>query len=300
MSTVSGSAFEFSLESTGGLWRWNVVSRNGGAGVYYEVSDVLTPWGSLYQTAIPIPADVVSEMASGISQIQQQLAPLLVLEDPDSVSFFVVITEGDPGLVVASVPFFNGGAFGSSLTATATPSAPWLRAEPGQASGLGKNDRGLFSVTLLTGSLLASGNPYLAVVNLQDNHVPSTVIPLAFSVSVLPRPTVAASPASLDFTWYQLTSTGTGPFSVTVSNSGPANSILNWSAARLHCTSPWIQFAPASGGPLASGGSETFSVSLVPSQIPAIPGVYQDPIRGYSSNSSNGYVDVPVVLTVQP
>ncbi len=300
MTIVSGSAFEFSLESTGGLWRWQVVSRNAGAGVYYEVSDICTPWGSLYQAAIPIPADVVSEMAAGVVQIQQQLSPLLVLDDPTAVSFVVVITEGDPNLVIADIPFFNGGAFGSSLTATATPSAPWLKAEPGQVSGLGKNDRGQFSVTLLTGSLQSAGNPYLAVVNLQDNRVPSTIIPLAFSVSVLPRPTVAVSPASLDFTWYQLTSTGTGPFTVTVSNSGPANSVLDWSAAHLRGTSPWLHFSPVSGGPLASGDSGTFSASLVSSQIPSIPGVYQDSIRVSSPNASNGYVDVPVTLTVQP
>lgn len=297
MATVFGSAFEFSLESTGGLWRWQIVSRNDGAGVHYEVSDVCTPWGSLYQTAIPMPADVVTEMASGILQIQQQLSPLLVLEDPDNVSFVVTLTEGDPNLVVAEIPFFNGGAFGSSLTVAAIPSAPWLRASPGQVSGLGKNDRGLFSVTLLTGSLQASGNPYLAVVNLQDNHVPSTIIPLAFSVSVLPRPSIAVSPASLDFTWYQLTSTGTGPFNVVVSNSGPANSILEWSASSMG--SPWLQMAPASGGPLAAGGSDSVSVSLVPSYIPSVPGVYQDVIRVYSRNALNGHVDVPVTLTVQ-
>jgi len=300
MASVSGSAFEFSVESTGGLWRWKVVSRNAGAGVEYDVEDVCTPWGSLYQTAIPIPDAVVTEMAAGIVAMKQQLSPLLVLDDPGNVSFVVVITEGDPNLVVADLPFHNGGAFGSSLTATATPSAPWLKAEPGQLSGIGKNEAGRFTVTLLTGSLLASGAPYLAVVNLQDNRVPSTIIPVAFSVSVLPKPVIAVDQPSLDFVWYQSTSTGTGPFTVHVSNAGPANSTLDWTAGRLHGTSPWLSFSPASGGPLASGDDEAVQLSLVSGSIPSIPGTYADSVRFSCPNSANGYVDVPVTLNVIP
>lgn len=301
MSTVSGSAFEFSLESTGGLWRWKVVSQNiYGAGVFYEVVGVETPWGSLYQTAIPIPADVVTAMAAAIVDIQQQLAPLLVLQNPSQNSFVVTVTEGDPSSVVATVPFYNGGAFGSSLTATSTPSAPWLKSDPGQVGSLGKNDQGQFVVTLLTGSLLASGSPYLAVVNLQDNHLPSTLIPLAFSVTVLPRPTVAVDQTALVFSWYQSTSSGDGPLTVSVSNSGPPNSILDWESGHLHGNSAWFSSSPTSGGPLSSGGSDAVQVSLVPARIPSVPGSYVDVLRFSSPNASNGYVDVSVTLNVIP
>lgn len=299
-TTVSGSAFEFSLESTGGLWRWNVVSKNiSGAGVFYEVSDVDSPWGPLFQTQIPIPADVVQAMADGIVDIKQQLAPLFVLGEPSETSFFVTLAEGDPGSVVADIGFFNGGAFGSSLTATSTPSVPWLRSEPGQVGSLGRSDSSAFSVTLLTGSLLASGSPYLGVVNIQDNRVPSTLIPVAFSVTVLPRPVIASSPSSVDFTWYQLTSTGTGPFSVSVANSGPPSSIMDWTSAHLHGTSPWLAVTPDHGGPLASGASSTVQLSLNPACIPSVPGVYRDKVRFSSPNAVNGYVDVSVSLTVQ-
>lgn len=299
MTTVSGSAFEFSLESTGGLWRWKVLSQNVyGAGVSYEVVDVCTPWGSLYQTAIPIPADVVSAMAGAIVDIQQQLAPLLVLSNPSQTSFVIVMTEGDPNLVAAEIPFFNGGAFGSSLTATSTPSVPWLKAEPGQVGSLGKNDYGQFAVTLLTGSLVSSSSPYLGVVNMQDNRVPATIIPIAFSVSVLPRPIVAVDQPTISFTWYQMTSSGDGPFIVTVSNSGPPNSIMDWTAGRVQNTSPWLSFSPSSGGPLSSGDGEGVQLALVSSSIPSIPGVYTDVVRFSSANSLNGYADVAVTLTV--
>lgn len=298
MATVSGSAFEFSLESTGGLWRWQVVSQNvSGAGVFYQVVCVDTPWGSLYQTAIPIPSDVVQAMARGISDMQQQLAPLLALVAPAQTSFVVTITEGDPSLVVASVPFYNAGAFGSSLTATATPGAPWLRADPGQVAGLGKNDQGEFSVTLLTGSLTASGTPYLAVVNLQDNRAPSTLVPLAFSVSVLPRPVIAVDQSSVSFTWYQSTASGDGPLTVNVSNAGPASSSMDWAAAVVNC-SRWLSVAPDSGGPLASSASQAVQLSLVSGSVPSVPGTYSEKVRFSSPSASNGYVDVQVTLNV--
>jgi hypothetical protein len=300
MTTVSGSAFEFSLESTGGLWRWKVVSQNvSGAGVSYEVSCIDTPWGPLYQTAIPVPADVIQAMAQGIVEVQQQLSPLLALLNPSQVSFVVVITEGDPNLVVADVPFFNAGAFGSSLTATATPSAAWLRADPGQVAGLGKNDQGEFTVTLFTGSLAANASPYLAVVNLQDNRVPSTLISLAFSVSVLPRPVIAVDQTDLSFTWYQTTSSGDGPFTVHVLNSGPPSSSMGWAAALLNA-SRWLSFTPASGGPLSSSASQSVSLSLNPSCVPASPGIYVDRLRFSSPTSSNGYVDVQITLNILP
>ncbi len=300
MTTVSGSAFEFSLESTGGLWRWKIVSQSvSGAGVFYEVSGVETPWGSLFRTAVPIPADVIQAMAQGIVDVQQQLSPLLALLNPSQVSFVLVITEGDPNLVVADVPFFNAGAFGSSLTATAIPSAPWLRADPGQVAALGKNGQGMFSVTLLTGSLIAAASPYLAVVNLQDNRVPSTLISLAFSVSVLPRPVISLDQVDLTFTWYQSTSTGDGPFTVNVSNSGPPSSSLKWASALLN-GSRWLLSSPSSGGPLSSTASQPVSLSLVPPCIPPHPGTYVDKLRFSSPNASNGFVDVSVALNVVP
>ncbi len=301
MTTVSGSAFKFSQESTGGLWRWKVVSQNiFGAGVSYQVVCIDTPWGSLYQTAIPVPADVVQAMAQGIADMQSQLSPLLCLVDPSQVSFSIVMTEGDPNMVAAEIPFFNAGAFGSSLTATATPGAPWLRAEPGQIGGLGKNDQGEFTITLLTGSLTAASTPYLATVNLQDNRVPATLIPITFSVSVLPRPVIAVDAIDLVFTWYQSTSTGDGPFTVHVSNAGPPSSTMDWTAGHLAGSSPWFSVVPSSGGPLGQSDSEAVQASLVPSRIPSVPGAYMDKIRFSCPDASNGYVDVSVTLNVVP
>ena len=299
MTTVSGSGFEFSVESTGGAWSWAVVSKTvPGVGPFYEVCSIRTPWGSLFQTAIPIPAEVILEMANSVAQVQQQLSPLLALVNPSEISFVISMTEGDPNQVIANIPFTNYGSFGSSLTATATPNVPWLKASPGYIGGVGKNEQASFSVTLITGTLLQSGSPYLGVLNLQDNRNPPTVIPIAFSISVLPRPIIAAAPTPIGFVWYGSSHTGSGPFTVTVSNSGPVNSILNWSASKVQNNSSWLAIVPATGGPLASGASQDVQFSLVPTCVPYNPGTYTETVRFSSPNASNNYVDVAVTLTV--
>lgn len=301
MAVVSGSGFQFSVNSTGGVWSWSVVSRSiPGAGVFYEIHDFRTPWGPLAQAAIPIPSDVIISIADTVSEVQQQLSPQLSLAPPSQSSFTVVITEGDPNQLVAEVPVVNSGAFGSVMVVSATPSVPWLKPDPGVIQGLGKNDVAAFGFTLLTGSLLASGSPYLGVVNLQDNRNPPGVVPLAFQVSVLPRPVIGVSPSSVQFLWYQSTSSATGPFSVSVANTGPAGSVLNWTAAKLQNTSPWLSLSATSGGPLASGSSQSVSLSVFTPGVPALPGTYSDSVRFSSPNAQNGYVDVAVSLVVTP
>jgi hypothetical protein len=153
-------------------------------------------------------------------------------------------------------------------------------------------------VTLISGTLVQTGSPYLGVLNLQDNRNPPTVIPIVFSISVLPRPIIAAAPSPIGFVWYGSSHTGSGPFTVSVSNSGPANSILNWSALKVQNNSSWLAITPSTGGPLASGGSQDVQLSLVPACVPYNPGTYTETIRFSSPNASNYYVDVPITLTV--
>lgn len=300
-ASVQGGGFDFSIPSVGGTWSWRVRAVNvQGAGQSYELVDINTPYGPLVQTMIPLPGDVVLGMADSLSQLQQQLAPLLALLDPSQTSFSAIIVEGQPNLEIASFLVLNAGSFGSFMTVTATPSAPWLKVEPPSMAGLERNEQGTFSVVLLTGSLLESASPYLATVRLQDNRVPATVIDLSFTVTVLPRPVVAVSPLVVNFTHYLSTSSSTGPVTVTVQNAGPANSSLTWSMARVHNTSPWLAFSPSSGGPLASGATQDSVFSVVPSGLPTVPGTYSDQVRVSSPTASNGFVDVQVFLTVVP
>lgn len=296
--TVKGGSYDFNKPSVGGLWYWTVRANNTqGLGQLYEVIDLLTPYGPFVNVQIPIPGDIVLAMAESLQDVQGQLSPLLALVQPATTAYTVTITEGDPSQAVGTVDFQNIGAFGSFMTVTATPGASWLEASPEVTQGVGKNETGSVGITLLTSTLLTSGSPYSAVVNLQDNRDPPTVIPITVNVIVLPRPVILASPTTISLTYIIATSTS-GPSQIlAVQNSGPLASVLEWTAAKVNGAT-WFDFTPPSGGPLASGDSENMTLSVVPAEVPSVPGTYTETLRISSQNASNTPVDVSVVLVV--
>jgi hypothetical protein len=298
-ATVAGSKFSFSTQSVGGTWSWSVQADNTlGVGQVYQFVDILTPYGPLFQVEIPIPGDVIQEMAASLSEVQSQLAPLMALVQPTGAPFNLIIVEGDPNQAVGSVDVQNVGAFGSFMQATATPDSAWLSADPSIVQGIGKNEVAGFNISLLTATLLASGSPFNGNVNLQDNRDPPTVIPIAVTVTVLPRPIIGTSPAQLDFSYVLSTGVPSGALAITVENTGPAQSSLEFAAAAVDGSS-WLSIIPTSGGPLDSGQTAQVTVSLNVSGIPLGAGTYTDSIRISSGTASNSPVDVPVVLTVQ-
>lgn len=298
---VSGGSYEFALASVGGTWSWAVRANNvQGAGQLYEVINVRTPYGPIERVASPIPGDVILEMAMSVQSVQGQLSPMLALVSPGTTSFTITIVEGDANQVAATVPFQNAGNFGSFMTVNGTPGAPWLQVNPTSVAGIAKGEQGAMTVTLLTSSLLNSGSPYSGSVSLQDNRSVPTVIVLTFNVVVLPRPSIGVSPPALGLSYF-LSTQSSGPSAIlTVSNSGPVTSSLNWSVAKLLNSSPWLSFTPSTGGPLASGGSSNVTCTLVPSLVPQVVGTFQETLRVTSPNASNSPVDVPLVLTVNP
>lgn len=296
--TVSGGGYDFSLPSVGGIWSWTVVANNvQGAGQTYQFVNVNTPYGSLYTAAIPIPGDVVSGMADSLVQVRQQLAPLMRLVSPVPAVFDVVVAEGDPSILVGHVVVQNSGSFGSFMSATSVPDSPFLSCSPASVSAVAFGQSVQFSIQLNPASLLG-GNSYQANVNLQDNRIPSTLIPVMVNVQVLPRPSISVSPGNVVFTYALLTGTPSGAVVVTVTNSGPPGSVLNFNVSKISNDSSWLTFSPASGSSIPSGGSATFVASLVPSAIPYACGTYSETLRISSPNASNPYVDVPVTLTV--
>lgn len=298
-AVVSGGGFEFQTESVQGTWRWTVRANNlQGVGQLYEVVDIGTPHGPLYRTQIPIPGDVVDAMAKSLSDLRDQLAPLLALVSGSQTAFNLIITEGDPDEEIGSVTAQNSGAFGSFMGVTATPSTSWLAVSPTSAQGLGKGEQVTFDLSIFTATLLASGSPYAGVVNLQDDRSSPTVIPIAVTVTVLPRPVIAVSPAQIDLTFVLSTSTAGPPKILSVSNSGPVGSQLEYTVAKVDNNSSWLSISPLSGGPIAPGGSEQVTFSVVAAQAPAVPGTYQETVRVSSPNASNSPVDVVVRLVV--
>lgn len=298
-TVVSGGGFEFQVESVHGVWRWLVRANNlQGVGQLYELVNITTPFGSLFQTQIPIPGDVVEAMAQSLHDLQSQLAPLMVLVPPSVTSFNLLVTEGDPDQAIGSVEVQNAGAFGSFMTATSTPSVPWLSASPNFVQGIGKNEKTTFSLSLLTATLLESGSPYSGIVNLQDSRDPPTVIPVTVNVTVLPRPVISVSPSQVSLTYVLSTSTPGGAQAVTVENAGPVGSQLDFTVTKVNNNSPWLAITPLSGGSLASGATDQVTFSVVPGQVPLVPGLLQETVRISSPNASNSPVDVTVQLTV--
>src|ERR1700734_1104089 len=137
---VNSGGFGFSVQSVGGVWNWFVKANNiQGLGQLYQIDNIITPYGKFVDAQIPLPGDVVIAMASSLQEIQQQLAPLVMLLSGTPLSYSVTVTEGDPSTYVATVPFTNAGAFGSFLSSASTSDSSWLTAVPSNIVGIGKN-----------------------------------------------------------------------------------------------------------------------------------------------------------------
>lgn len=299
-ANVSGGCFKFDTESTGGTWAWTVRSNNlQGLGQLYEVIDITTPWGPFTIAEIPLPGGVVTAMADSLTQVQDQLAPLLALVDPTVTSFNITIVEADPNQDIGSVAIMNSGAFGSFMTAAATPNSPWLEVTPSSVSGIGRNEQATFDISLLTATLLNSESPYNGKVTFQDNRTPPTLIEVSVTATVLPRPAISTSPSSISLSFFSSTGVPGGAQQLTVQNSGPVGSTLEYTVAKLNNTSPWMNFTPTSGGPLSSGQSDIVTISVNTSGASSLtPGSYSDTLRISSTRASNSPVDVLVTLTV--
>lgn len=298
-TNVSSGGYEFSYDSVGGKWYWTVLASNvKGAGQTYQVSDIKSPFGIMATASIPIPGEVVLKMADSIQEMQGALSPLAALVSPGTTSFSVTVVEGDPTITAAVVPVTNAGAFGSFLTATATPDVQWLRSVPPSIVGLGRAEQGQFTVQVLPASLLSSGSPYSGHVNVQDNRASPTVIPLTFAVTVLPKPVIHVDASALTLTYVLSTSTAGSPQVLTVSNSGPALSVLDAVLSKVQNTSSWLSFTPSAVGPMASGGSSTVTFSIVSPSVPQVPGTYVENIKIASPTAGNSPVVVSVTLVV--
>lgn len=298
MSTrVVGMGGEFSVCSVGGRWEWRVVADSScGVGQAYSVQDIRTPFGSIASADIPIPGDVIAAMAESLVQLQQQLRPMVQLVGSPSLS--VTATEGGATADAGTVTFVNAGAFGSVMTVTAAPSAPWLSVVPSTVPGLGKNQQGSVTVRVDPSLLLSSGSPYSAYVTLQDDAGNQVTVPV--NVTVLPRPSIAVSNPALTLTFWLTSMVSGGSLTSTITNVGPAGSTLAFSLAKILNVSPWLAYSPASASGLASGSSSDVTFSVVADKAPAIPGTYVEKIQVKSPTADNSPREIEVTLVVSP
>lgn len=291
----TGGGFTFGLMSVGGMWRWTVSATSlGGPGNAYQVHDIMTPYGPLRVVSVPLPADVVMEMARSIADVRSQIKPSMKVVSSQT-SFSTSITEGDPGSNIGQIQIRNDGGFGSFLSVVATPDVQWLVVPTPEVQNIGRGETAMFGIDVATDNMLASQSPYVGHINVQDSNDPSSTETATVMVTVLPRPTISTNTKNINFTWSVMTPSASYQ-SIVVSNSGPGLSNLTFTASKVFGSS-WLSVSPVGPVSLSTGDAANVSVSLVGSAIPLL-GNYVEKVRILSHNASNSPVDVTVSLNV--
>lgn len=295
MPTLQEHSYNYSLSRPEGLWTWRTSLDISGNGPAYSIYGIVSPYGIL-RDSIPIPGDVINAMADSLSQIQQQFAPGFLVS-PASLSF--TVDEGRGSSPEQSITVTNNGAFGSLLDSSVTASAAYLHLNTLWLHGIGYGNSGAVGVFVDASQLVAVSSPYAATITFQDPAATNSpqVVPVA--VVVRPKAEIDTSLTTLTFT---VVKPITGPFPVIadqtfdVLNVGPIGSVLEFQVTRLLCTSAWLaSFIPGTGV-LGSGDSETVVVTVAPPEGMCV-GSYTETLR-VSGYSSNGYVDVQVILNI--
>ena len=287
--------YSFTYQVSQGIWRWTTRMDISGASPAFVVYNIVSPFGIL-RDSIPIPGPVVTAMAESITELQAQFRPAILFGPPSLLTFNVDEGRGfspqQDGLLT------NTGVYGSLLDASLTPSATYLSVSPAVIGNLGFQESGTFLVSV--DSTLLTVGTYNATILAQDDT--ATNNPQSFPVTIIVRPkaTISIVPVTLTF---NVVKPLTGPFPVlpnqvfTITNTGPAGSVLEFLVQRLNCASEsWLTGFTPTSGTLLSGQSQNITVQVAPI-ITLGTGVYQDTLRvsGYSNNS---FVDVSVVLTI--
>ena len=286
--------YQFEVSLNTGRWRWTTRVDVSQSVATTQIRDIISPYGIL-RDSIPIPGEVIQAMADSITEVQQAYTPSILL-GTTALSF--VLDEGRGVSEAQPVLVTNNGILGSLLSATITSSAPYVFPLPASMSGLVANASGTFDVSVDSTNLLALGSPYSASLSVQSAEAPNSPQSVSVTVTVRPKATISPAPASLTF---NVTAPLSGPFppvpsqQISLSNSGPSQSVLDYQIRKLVGV-PWlVSFAPVYGS--VNGGSmQPITVVVAPTQG-MLPGTYTETLRitGYSSNMS---VDVPVTLNI--
>lgn len=264
---------------------------------YFSVEDIHTPFGLLRDT-IPLPGDVILEMAASIETVRSQFPPHILVGPPAALTFYV--DEGRGFSESQEVPITNDGIFGSLLSVTFATSADYVQASPISLGGISSNDSGVLSVSVNSLNLLASSSPLSETVSVQSSESSNSPVSLPVNIVIRPKATIVLSTSILEFS---VSHPLTGPFPTipsqqfVITNNGLSGSVLDFQVQRLtNLSSTWLKvFSPVSGT-LSSGSTQAVIVTVAPDSNLSL-GTYTETLRisGYSTNS---YVDVQVQLTI--
>lgn len=294
-ASLQVSRFQFFQDTTSGRWTWITAIDVTGIAPVYQIESITTPFGVL-RDSIPLPGDVVIAMSESISEVQNQYPPSILVGPPASLTFDV--DEGYGFSVGQAAQITNNGVFGSLLNALLTTSAPYVTVDPSQLGNLSSGESGVFEVALDSTDLLSGSSPYSETVTVTDGEASNSPQVLPITINVRPKATIQVTPASLNFTVIKPL-TGSFPAIPTqtfdIENTGPAGSILNWQVQQVGAESWLYSFTPLSGT-LASGATETITVTVVPPDSTPT-GTFTETLRvsGYSTNLT---ADVALQLDV--
>jgi hypothetical protein len=286
--------FEYKYQVLQGYWRWKTRMDVSQSTPQFTVRDIVSPFG-LLRDNVPIPGPVVEAMAQSISELQQAFAPL-ILAAPATLTFTVDQGRGfsDPQTVTIT----NNGVYGSLLSPTLTSSAQFVTINPAILGGLSFNEAATAQVSVDSTNLLATSSPYAATVVVQDAN--ATNSPQTISIAVVVRPLAHIQVSTTTLTFY-VSKPLTGPFPpipsqmLTLTNSGPSGSLLEWQGVPLYGASWLAAYNPVSDS-LAGGASENVTIIVQPDEC-MTPGTYTETLRisGYSDNFEQ---DVQIQLII--
>lgn len=295
VASLKSHDLSYECQTARGAWRWTTRMNTAGPSPTFTIVDIVSPYG-LLRDSIPLPGEVVTKMAESITTMASAFSPRILLS---SGSITITLDEGRGFGVAQTVTVTNNGSFGSVLAAALTSSVGYVKVTPANLTGLAAQSSGSFQVNADSTSLLASGSPYSASVAVQDASATNTPQTLSVTVVVRAKATITLSPDELLFNvggppggpWPAIP-----PQTFTLTNTGPAGSVLDFQIEKLMGPSAWLTSFTPSFGTLGSNAGLNVTVAVAP--IPyMLPGVYEEYLR-ISGYSSNLHQDLLVTLTI--
>lgn len=286
--------YQFQVRLPAGVWRWTTRADVSKATTTFEVRDIVSPYG-LLRDSIPIPGDVITEMANSITEIQQQFTPSILLA-PTTLVF--TIDEGRGASTPQTVLVTNAGSFGSLLSASVVSSAPYVYPTPANVSGLAFNESGQFGATADSTNLLATGSPYSADLTVQDPNATNSPQVIPVTINVRSKAEIDTDTALLEFNAIKPITGAFPPVpsqSFQLSNTGLGDSVLEWQIQKVSGVN-WIASVNPIYGLLPGGQAQTVTVAVYPA-AGSLAGTFSETLRitGYSSNLQ---LDVEITLTI--
>jgi len=284
---LSRQEFTFESETTAGEYTFIVRVDWSPTVPTYSVVDVTDPFG---ERVASYPDQVATDIQTAITELKTHYDPTFDL-DLATLTFQAVYEGPSPDAQIVTVG--NVGAFGSLLSWDATSDVDWAQTLPTSDGGEKKNAETEVSVYVSTSELPVGDS--VATISFTDAAATNTPQTVVATVTILPQAEIDTDRATMSFTG---TVGGADPADQTlvVENTGPVDSLLNFTAGVIEVAATWLSVVPSSGGPLASAATENLTVAVDLTGL--VAGTYTGTIRIIDETASNSPQTVVVTLVV--